>query len=330
MTKYINIGLLVMIFQPVSMAGPEIEELLDDFTETLDRVHVSFITKAKCTTSTEHKYQGEWAKLSGKRTRYHLQEFRTDGKRMKHILQQWGDFARPSGKLIVRSENDKTYRSDTYDGEKRYENNKDGITFIHTRNPENSFTLESKFDYEDHVSKCFGYLNGDQKRLDRILREAKPGQVSLRNEMEYLNGTAHYVVDAKTERGEYTVWFNSEKGYHYSKAAVIRRPGDLFREKVKIEPGHQREYVVETTQFTEVDGVWVPTKARTRAHNTLPDGDYAKASSDIELISIVMNPDHDAMGSFLIDDIEDGAKVRLVGVPGRFVWRNGKAVPEDQ
>jgi len=312
-------------------------KLLDKFTEIVDKAHVSFITKAKCEIFSDRKHSGQWAYLNGERTRYHLQEFRTDGKRMKHILQQWGDYMGSDGKLFSRPESDKSYRSDTYNGEKRYQfaaaHDDAGRVIIQSKKPKKSFIAE-QLAYDDNVSACFGYLNGDIERFDHILKKAGTGKISVRDKMEDLNGTAHYVIDAKTNRGKYTVWLNPEKGYNFSKAVVLRKAGDFFMAGYKVDPGTEKKCLIENTRFIDVNGVWVPAKAKMRIHHTLPpggSGNYIKIIKDVELTSILIKPDHDALGSFLIDDIKEGAVVIFKDGPpaGNYKWRDGKVVDEN-
>ena len=61
MIRYINVAVLVLFLQAVSMAGPTAKELLDKFTETADKTHTSFITKSKTVMNLDNKYSGKWA-----------------------------------------------------------------------------------------------------------------------------------------------------------------------------------------------------------------------------------------------------------------------------
>ncbi len=331
MVRYINMGLLVLLFQTISMAGPTAKELLDKFTETVDKTHTSFITKSKIKIVSNNKHSGEWAYLSGKKTAYQLRDFRTDGERIKSIRQRWGDFIGSDGKLHFRPESEKDYGSDTYNGEKGYDyaalhNSPVRLTIIR-KGPEKAFPINIMLAYSNHVSECFGYLEGDIERFDRILKKARTRRISVRDKMEDLNGTAHYVIDAKTRNGQYTIWLNPEKGYNFSKAVVVREPGDLYMGRSKVDRECQKNYIIENTKFTDVNGVWVPVEAKMRIHDTLPGGDYVKFTKDVELTSILIDPDHDALDSFSIDDIKDGVRVLFRGgPPGKYIWRDGKAV----
>ena len=74
----------------------------------------------------------------------------------------------------------------------------------------------------------------------------------------------------------------------------------------------------------------MPAKTKTRIYSTSPGGDYIKIITDVELTSILINPDHDTLGSFLIDDIKEGAFALFTGgdPPGKYIWREGKVVAD--
>jgi hypothetical protein len=302
-------------------------ELLDKFAETVDKSHTSFITKSKIKVLMETDYSNKkWASQSGKQTKYYLIEMRTDVKRLKELRYRWGD----NEKSFI-PESEKHYGSRTYDGEETYRygrtHDSPGLLTLKSRAWEN-FTVDRHLASRDPVSGCFGYLRGDYERFDRILKKAGPGRVTVRDKMEDLNGTAHYVIDAKTERGQYTIWLNPEKGYNFSKATVSREEGDFFMKDYKFEAGCKYIISVDNTQFTEVDGVWVPVKGKVKLHSTTPTTDL-NTIAELELTSILIDPDHDALDSFSVDDIKDGAKV-LYGDkrPGEYVWQDGKVVAD--
>ena len=304
---------------------PSVAELLDKFAETVDKAHTSFITKSKVKVLKDDNFsEKEWAYLSGKSTKHYSVEIRTDGERVKQIQQQWGDM---NGSFLP--ENEKTYASRTYGGEEGYKYSRfhdDPGRLVLKSGAWKDFTVDGLLANKDAVSACFGYLRGDFERFDHILEKAGPRRVTVRDKMEELNGTAHYVIDAKTNRGQYTIWLNPEKGYNFSKATVLRDAGDFYMKGYKIEAGVMKKYSIENIQFTEVDGVWVPVKAKLKLHDTSPTSDI-NAISDLEITLILIDPDHDALDSFSIDDIRDGAKVKYGDKrPGKYTWRDGKVV----
>ena len=79
-------------------------ELLDKYSATADKAFSSFVFKTKTKIFKDDNYTGEWAYRNGKRTRYSLQELRSDGRRLKWIGQQWGEIFQEtldsSGRLL--------------------------------------------------------------------------------------------------------------------------------------------------------------------------------------------------------------------------------------
>jgi len=45
--------------------------------------------------------------------------------------------------------------------------------------------------------------------------------------------------------------------------------------------------------------------------------------------TIQINPDHDALNSFSIDGIKNGATTMITGASGRYFWRDGKVIDKD-
>ena len=290
---------------------PTAMELLDKFTETVDKAHISFITKSKSKAFSNYNYHSEardLAYMNGKHTRYFLNEFRSDGERFKQIQQGWGDME-GSGEFIFVPESQRYYASRTYDGKQKY---------IYSRNHDEpgrlkfsfksleSCTLDMTMASKNQISQCFGYFTHDYVRFDRILRKAGRRRVTVREKMEQVNGTDCYVIDAKTNRGRYTIWLNPEKGYNYSKATVVRQTGDLYQLRFKLGKNSRIKYCFENTNISQIDGVWVPVKAKATSDISFPNSD-SSAVVDLELTSILIDPDHDALDSFSVDDIRENA-----------------------
>lgn len=254
MTRYLL--MFVSLFQTVAMGMPTAEELLKRCTETLDKTHTSFITQSKYYKHTS--YKTGFKQWDGERDVYILQEFRTDGERMKTITQKWGDFY---GSFIPESE--KQYSTHVYDGSARYSHvrtyNSPGRVSVRKKYP-GQVNISRRLAFENQISQCFGYLTGDVERFDRIIREAGSGQMSVRK--EEFKGTIHYVIEAETTHGQYRIWLNPEKGYNFSKATVTRKPGDAFMNGYKVEAGSVKNYVIENEEFKKVGDLWVPVKGK--------------------------------------------------------------------
>ena len=315
--------------QALSTAAPTAEELLDKYAETADKAFSSFICQSKSELDKNANYVGEFAYRNGQRTIYRIQEFRSDRKRWKRIDQQWGGIFKPNGLEIV-PESKKGYYVELYDGKKRYEHNRGpgfpGYVIISNELVEGA-TFGTEVAYTVHGAPCLGYLKGDYKRFDQILKEAGPENVSVQQNMEEINGTLHYVIDANTGNGQYRIWLNPEKGYNFTKAELRKKEGDKYNYGPPLRPGNDFLFLMENTEFREIDGVWIPVKASMKYNFKLPNGGSSEEKITYEITSISMNPDHDALGSFSTDDIQSGAQVIGVEPTGnKYLWHNGKPV----
>lgn len=331
MMRLVKISLSLILFQTFAYATPTAQELLDEYAKTVDKTHTSYITQSQIDINSYHKYNGEWEYLNGRKDRYLIQELRCDGEKMKQITQKWGHFFNGTQKYF-RPEEQKDYSSYTYDGDKRYQyltgGDEAGRVIIETKLPATvTDFLNTSLAYGDHISQCFGYLGGDVERFDHILKKAVAGRISVKE--EDFNGMLHYVIDAETDRGKYRIWINPEKGYNYSKAAVVRNAGDFYMgQGHKVPPESVRRFVIENTEFKEVDGIWIPVKAKVEINDKLPDGAYINMKKNMVLTSITINPDHNALGSFLLTDIREGAMVFFANIPGKYIWQGGKPIAD--
>jgi len=323
---------LFFLLNAVAIAELTAEQVLDKCTETLDKTYFSFITQATSHLQLQQRYSGARAFMTGKEEKFAIQEFKTDGERMKVISQQWGDtYSLGDGETRrFRPKDESNYNIDIYDGDKRYEHVRvgedPGTLIVHTNNPEKSmYSLNAQIAQKNCVSQCFGYFRGDLDRFDRIIRE--DGTQKMTVQEEELNGTLHYVIEADTKRGKYKVWINPEKEYHFSRALLVKKTGDLYSANYPCPVGMAQRTVVENTEFKSIDGLWVPIKAISKTNDAYPGGGYIEGTQEMELTTIQINPDHDALNSFSLDEIKDGARALIPDVPIQYYWNNGELVP---
>ena len=185
------------------------------------------------------------------------------------------------------------------------------------------------------VTKLF--FSGDEERVDSILLH-QPDAVSIRDKMEQAGGTECYVIDAETKHGKYSVWIDPEHGYNIAKAVVQRQENDLFYGRTL----KKEEYdfcSLKNVRFEKIDGIWVPMEFDTDLNRNVDFGKQINPKWPVRLSSeqkghhkrtvVILNPDHDKLGSFVQDDIKNGALVLVVGVEGKYKWRDGKVVDEN-
>ena len=325
MSARLNWILLVMFFQAASPAVPTAEFLLNKCSETYDKTYTSFITRSRSHIHDHMKFPGM---TEEERDKFLDVEFRTDGNRIKIITYKWGGSLDANYQVKrIHTEREKYYHSTTYNGKKIYSYSKpfDRPARVRVSEENVKISVDMKLSRSDAVSIGFGYLIGDIDRFDRILKQADPNKMSVTEES--LKGTIHFVIEAETKRGKYKIWLNPERGYHFTRAEVVRKAGDLHMGKHTVEPGTSKRSTMEITEFKEVDGLWVPVNIKSKMNDTLPDDGYLNQDYEIELLSIVINPDHDALNSFSFDEIEEGTKASVNGSRNSHIWNQGKLIP---
>jgi hypothetical protein len=180
----------------------------------------------------------------------------------------------------------------------------------------------------------YGYLGSDE-RLDVVLRAAK--QISIRPATEMINGVACHVIDAHTKYGQYTVWIDPDHGCHA--ARVTRNAEGGYREHEWLMPkGDHVTGLVVVTRFDQVANVWVPVEGDVERVYT-SGMVFSKDRSHYRRADVVLNPDHDTLGSFdnplehPVNDpeLKDGTRVRIT-IPGflkmKGSWQDGQVIDE--
>jgi len=83
-------------------------------------------------------------------------------------------------------------------------------------------------------------------------------------------------------------------------------------------------------EFDKKGGAWFPKTCKLKRYYTFP-GYKSISEMDRTFSKIILDADHDAIGSFLPDDISNGSVVYLRPLPPsmKFVWRDGKVVDKD-
>jgi hypothetical protein len=312
-----------------------VSELLDKYAETQNKLK-SFILKAQ----TSRKYNSS-TKRGGKFSGEYSYEYelRSDGSRFRVRRNIWG---RPSA-ILNLTKDEALYRSRLWDSETFFRYNRAAndkraplgelsITWIEEEN--NKRTKSKNLDRESPGNFIRGYLPSDTDRIDTILRKANT--ISVRDEMENIGGADCYVIEADTKRGEYTVWIDPSHGYHITKATAKRGAGNVVGPLGYTLSGSEtRFFLLENVRFKKVDDVWVPVEADLAYGSTFHGDNYFDNNKiHHKVTDIILNPDHDALGSFIPDDIPDGARVylnnfNLKARKGKYTWQDGQVVDKD-
>lgn len=301
---------------------PTVSQLLDKFAQTQNGLK-SFRVTGKCTIKAESSFWSGAVRSSS------LYDVRCDGEKISSRVSLWGEVE--PGRQIP--ENEAVYSNHTWDGQNYLRYSKGSGSkgsrrvVINTRQS----NWEVKRLQTGHIAgPLWGFFAGAMDRADVVLRGAR--DISIRGKIERVNGSECYVVDAETSWGRYTVWFDRNHGFNIAKASVEYAAGKdyLFYGQPFDKAGKKMDWSIEITGFKEVGDLWVPTQARQINYRLFDDKrNYERSQATTTLTEIIANPDHKRVGSFLPDDIPNGAEVFIVDAKGNpHTWQNGKVVDE--
>lgn len=312
---------------------PTAFELLDKYAETQDKLHRSFIIKSQV--SSVHSgvvWGGTWR--ADKQKTYSSIELRFDGDRICHRYYKWGH--RDLQNKSIPKHN-ASYFSTLWDGRTHFS------CQIHPAkgNPIGHLRICGKFSRERNQQvisfeycghELLGFFTGEYERVDSVLRKAI--ELSVKDRLEQLGGSDCYLIEALTKHARYKLWIDPQHGYNIAKA-IVHWSEDA--------PPYGKEHwrtkntlnSLENVRFKEIDDLWVPVEADIVLNKTLHNGEWTKQSWHHKLIEITLNPDHDALGSFVPDDIKNGAVVHLLRLDGglepkeeKHTWQDGQVVDE--
>jgi len=320
--------------QPDSKPGEysKASELLDKYTATRDKFN-SFISKTENTiefenTPTKSNSRFGYTHLKN----YNKIDFRFDGRRSYTRRHYWGDISK---NFVGVPENDPFYSS-------KFNNDDLNLSRGYGRNnikDPGFVTIHKDFQWKNAAEVCLargykghevlGYMLGDDQRIDVVLRTMTT-DISVRDRMEEIGGSQCYVIDTQTKKGKYTVWIDPSHGYNIARAEVLRQGGDLESDNATpIQEGDQKYILLSNVQFKQIDGVWIPVGADIDYRWNLSEkyGYTYWEKIHHKVTDFIINPDHEALGSFEPDDIQNGAKVKIAQVPDiNYTWQDGKVV----
>jgi len=299
-------------------------ELLDKYAQALDST-ASFIEHFEQSTKFSY-YVSNGTKDKGKQ--FKRGQYRHDDQRFYYQVYTWG---RHSWKDVP--EDKPYYNCNIADGRKNriYQNcnnpDSSGSAGSHRRIGKDKVSLSRHFG----VSYIVGYIGSDQ-RLDAVLRKAD--RISVRKTTENVNGCECFVIDADTKCGRYSVWLDTEHGFHPAKVRRRAKGGDYTHSRLMSKGETARTYL-DTVRFEKVDDIWVPMEADAGCYRVMPSGDFVKEDYHYKRTQIILNPDHDKLGSFADPILEDpnndpelknGTRVSLNNQPTEYTWQDGKVV----
>ncbi len=301
-------ALFVSLDCPAATSVPLASELLDKYTHALDSTQ-SFISTWESSEVWTQNVPSLGLRANKKRE-FRKGQYRTDNKG-RYYEKSYGWENAPGSR-----------RGDTKQNE-RYLLYVIGDDFLYRHNrplgqTEHSGYIEHRQKdtpgWDTHDRKTWGYFDGTltnsfflgyvdkQARFDRVLRNAR--RISVRPKPEMLNGSACYVIEARTNRGDFKLWLDSEHGYHPARIQAFVGVGDDIGPPgsphiITKKEGITRRYTMDNVRFEKVDDVWVPMEADRKSYIVLrSENGFSDIKLHFKRNKILLNPDHDALKSF--------------------------------
>jgi hypothetical protein len=271
-------------------------------------------------------------------------ETRFDGQRIRERTRLWGHITPDT----VRSKADPYYKSRLFDGQWRFGYEQ---AFWRVRDPRarpgyvGTLTIQRTSLPPRDLSElldmagsgltlCLGAMPHDAgKRFDTRLRKAATIQVRDKLEPAGAEPSPCYVLEAETTHGHYTVWLDPARGFQIAKAILRRQPGHQRTTGYTLTAGENDLSTVDKVRFAKSGEVWAPIEATGGLDNTFAGGRRTSMRFQVKVTKFLLNPDHEALRSFVPDDIRNGAtvywsegrKTDRVGLV-KYQWRDGKVL----
>ena len=325
----VSILCMLSLSVPIVAAGsPDAREVLRRFTEARKNLS-SYIVKGSSTRRS--------TTTRGKGVKYSAFEYRYDGNRVKNIAYHWGDIG-PDRDVKKK---DAHYAMNLWDGQTAYSYTK-SKTHNKGKGTLKMSDKDNPSDYTKRAPESFkgssfgivmGYHHGDQVPIGELFLRPST-RLRLRGGRSNVNGVGCYVVEADVPKyGKYTVWIDPVHDYHIARIRVQRGPGDRMGSESNLlilKEGALRKDSYEVLEFDKKGGVWFPKICKWKRYYTFP-GYKSIDENDLTFSEISLDPDHDALGSFLPDDIANASDVLVRPLPPsmKFVWQDGKVVDKD-
>lgn len=337
---FLQVSFLCMLFVlvPIVAAGSpdaaDAGQVLSRFTEARKNLN-SCILKGSVT----HSYN---TTRMGKGVTYSAFDIRYDGDRFKNFCRAWGDINSLERGI---KEKDADCHMDLWDGETAYSYDKSvnhnkgrgGVRISEKDKPGKYANRAQEYFKGSSLGLLMGYYDNDKVSIDKLLSGTSV-KLQLPDKRSKLGGVDCYVLQADVPKyGKYTVWIDPVHDYHIARIQVQRGPGDRMGSDSNLlilKKGEIKKYSYEVLKFEKYAGAWFPKICKSKKYHTFP-GYKSSSELDTTFSEITLNPDHDALGSFLPDDITNESTVRILSLPvknkflNRFFWQDGTVVDKE-
>jgi hypothetical protein len=316
--------------------SPTVKELLDKFAQTQEAFD-SFTAKTEVSVQLSHRPVSPQASNIN-RKRIHEIDFRYDrsNRRTKHCEFLSGDVL-PTNQKVSRDT--PMYRSGLFvdQGLNISYGTTDPISDagrvtlsnMPVSDPDQKTLQAFSRAFTGH--EAFGYIYGHDERVDEILRDAD--RIRVRDRKQNVGGTDCYIIEASTQQGNYTLWIDPEHGYNLARAKLLIEEGDTLYETTA-NKGDKYYTLLDNVKFEQVEGVWVPVEADVLYQWKVVGKYTSQETIHFKAVEYRLNPDHEALGSFKPDDIQNGARVTLIqnnrDISNTYYWQDGKVVDEQE
>jgi hypothetical protein len=337
--------LTIASFEVIAAETPALptgSELLDKYAQALDSTR-SFISASESSCLLNDRVPSWGLEMHNARS-FDRGEERTDGRGHLYAKSlRWGYVSASEQHLTeTNARYDLSvvgdgfrYRDDKGLGQTKYKGHVD----YQVKGGEEYEKYKAEWGYfmgDDILGYFLGYMSA-WRRLDEMLKGAR--SISVRPKPETINGAVCYVVEAVTKYGRFALWLDSEHGYHPARIRASVRVGDDIGHPgspsvITRQEGITRDYSVDNVRFEKVGDVWVPMEADAKRHVVLGnENGFSDETTHYKRTKIVLNPDHEALGSFadpmknpaLDPELVNGSIVYL-GSGQQNTWQDGVVV----
>jgi len=327
MYKYFMTLLFLMSVHAFATEHPSVTELLDKYAATQDEIYQSFIIKSEMSCESSSSKPGEVGLV---RHMASTDEFRFDDKngRFSNRTFIWGNVGSAFENI---PKDNPAYQSYMWDGKDYFQyarspfNPVSKLGKVHlTRN--RARDTSNKPYRQGGLSGLRGAIFGSNERIESELRRAQT--ISVQDRTEKIGDSECYVVDAITKLGKITVWIDPKHGYNIAKfnLEISGKRGDIVYGR-PLEEDDIIHLSQRVTRFEKLNGFWIPMEGDSSYHRDMGK-DYSESRTHEKITEIKLNVDHDALGSFVPNDILNGARVFVTGVEGiMYTWQDGKLIP---
>ncbi len=329
----ISIIVCLLNVSAFSNETPTAKELLDKFAKTQE-VFNSFTAKTQ--TSGQYTIKSLSPQFPGGHCDSNsLHDFRFDRDKMRVNRREvmYGDLS-----LAIRNvpKDNPMYRSslvighevDRWYGRPNMTSDPGHGTFskLHDYDPVQRTAMALSRAFKGH--EALGYLYANDERIDELLRNAD--NIRVHDQMQTVGDYQCYVIEAVTDRGKFTLWIDPDHGCNLAKAKYLCKEGDMLGGEKNVEKNEQYYTCLDNVKFEQIDGTWVPVEARILYDWKIPGKYNYRETIQYKASEYKFNPDHDAIGSFDSEDVQNGAWFRLIDKSGvskiNYYWQDGKIV----